>query len=129
MVSAGSYLLSALAWCAGPLAGLQRPAPACPLDPDLGGPARPGCWRSILAIALLVWLAELLGSLSLLYGWALVALSLLVAGALAWRLHPLAGQRPRRSRTRSAACLGAGHHLRRHRPGLCPLGSDRQGRA
>ena len=37
----------------------------------------------ILGVALLVWLAELLGVFSLLYAWSLVASSLLLAGASA----------------------------------------------
>ena len=95
MVSAGSYLLSALALLALALSlGFSALRLRARLIPSWeGAPARLA--EVILAVALLIWLAELLGALSLLYGWVLVALSLLVAGALAWRLGPITEQRPR----------------------------------
>jgi hypothetical protein len=42
--------------------------------------------ESIVAIALLVWLAELLGTVGLLYAWTLVLASLVLAGVIAWRV-------------------------------------------
>ncbi|HEX8959774.1 MAG TPA: hypothetical protein VF770_08120, partial [Solirubrobacterales bacterium] len=86
MVSTGTYtvgaaalaaLVASLAFSAVRLRKLTLPtwrgAPAHLVD-------------AILAIALLIWLAELLGLVSLLYAWTLVASSLILAGALAWRL-------------------------------------------
>jgi hypothetical protein len=51
-----------------------------------GAPAR--LVESVVAIALLVWLSELLGLFGLLYAWALVASSLILAGAIAWWAGP-----------------------------------------
>jgi hypothetical protein len=94
LIGAGSYLLSAAALAALVLSlafsaiRLRRH-----LIPDWeGAPAR--LVEAILAIAILIWLAELLGTVSLLYAWTLVALSLLVAGAIAWRIRPSAPAAP-----------------------------------
>ncbi len=85
MVSAGSYVLgavvlialvSSLGFSARRLRMLLMPAWE-------GAPAR--LVEVVGAIALLVWLAELLGSLSLLYAWTLLTASFLLAGVLAWR--------------------------------------------
>jgi hypothetical protein len=88
VVSAGSYVLSALALAAVVLSlGFSAVRIRRRLIPSWQGPpAR--LVEAILAIALLIWLAELLGALNLFYAWALVASSLLLAGALAWRLLP-----------------------------------------
>jgi hypothetical protein len=40
--------------------------------------------EAIAAVALLIWISELLGLFGLLYAWTLIASSLLLAGALAW---------------------------------------------
>jgi hypothetical protein len=81
VVSAGSYLLSALALVVvGGSIGFtayrlrQRLMPAWE-----GAPAR--LVESIVAIALLIWLGEILGTFGLFYAWTLVASSLLVAVA------------------------------------------------
>ena len=84
MIGAGSYLLSALLLAA-LLASLafsairlrKRLIPAWE-----GAPAR--LVEAITAIALLIWISELLGTVSFLYAWTLVVSSLLVAGAIAW---------------------------------------------
>ena len=88
MVSAGSYILSAAALAAVTLSlGLsavrlrQRLLPAW-----TGAPAR--LVEAIVAIALLIWLSEVLGALSLFHAWTLVASSLLLAGIVAWRIGP-----------------------------------------
>jgi hypothetical protein len=88
VVSAGSYLLSAVLLVALALSlGFSAWRLRARLIPAWSGtPAR--LVESILAIALLIWLCELLGSLSLLYAWALVASSLLLAGAIAWWARP-----------------------------------------
>jgi hypothetical protein len=90
MIGAGSYLLSAAALAALALSlafsahRLRRR-----LIPDWqGAPAL--LVEAITAIALLIWLSELLGTVSLLYAWTLVVSSLLVAGAVAWRIRPSA---------------------------------------
>ncbi len=83
MVSAGSYILSALALAAVALSlGFsayrfrQRLLPVW-----TGAPAR--LVEAVTGIALLVWLAELLGVFGLLYAWILVAASLMVAAVMA----------------------------------------------
>ena len=90
MVSAGSYLLSALALAALALSlGFSAFRLRGALIPAWSGaPAR--LVESILAIALLIWIAELLGIFSLLYTWTLVASSLALTGAIAWRVRPSA---------------------------------------
>jgi hypothetical protein len=85
VVSAGSYILSAvllavlvlsLAFSAVRLR--QRLLPTWE-----GAPAR--LVETIVGVALLIWLAELLGLVSLLYAGTLVASAFLLAGAIAWR--------------------------------------------
>jgi hypothetical protein len=94
VVSTGSYILSALALVA---VGLSVGFSAYRLRRRLlpawdGAPAR--LVESITALALLVWLSELLGSLQLFYGWCLVASSLLVAALVAWRVRPGTSEEP-----------------------------------
>jgi len=83
VVSAGSYILSALALAAVALSlGFsafrlrQRLLPAWN-----GAPAR--LVEAVTGIALVIWLAELLGIFGLLYAWTLVAASLVVAAVMA----------------------------------------------
>ena len=101
MVSAGSYVLSAVALAALVVSlGFSAVRLRARLIPAWdGAPAR--LVEAILAIALLIWLAELLGTLSLLYAWTLVAASLLLAGAIAWRLRPSS-----RSAASGGSCRG-----------------------
>ena len=94
MIGAGSYLLSAAALTA-LLASLAFSAIRLRrrLIPEWeGAPAR--LVEAITGIALLIWISELLGVLSLLYAWTLVVSSLLVAGAIAWWSRPSAAVRP-----------------------------------
>jgi hypothetical protein len=88
VVSTGSYILSALALAA---VGLSVGFSAYRLRQRLlpawdGAPAR--LVEAIAALALLIWLGELLGSIQLFYEWCLVASSLLLAGVVAWRVRP-----------------------------------------
>jgi hypothetical protein len=88
VVSAGSYIVSALALVA---VGLSIGFSAYRLRQRLlptwtGAPAR--LVEAVTAIALLIWLGELLGTVQLFYAWALVASSLILAGAVAWRIRP-----------------------------------------
>ena len=88
MIGAGSYLLSAVLLAA-LLASLGFSAVRLRrrLLPDWeGAPAH--LVEAIIGVALLIWLSELLGTVSLLYGWTLVVSSLLVAGAIAWCFRP-----------------------------------------
>lgn len=89
MVSAGSYILSVLALVA---VGLSLGFAAYRLRQRLlpaweGAPAR--LIESVTALALLIWLGELLGTLHLFYPWALVASSLAPAAAIALWIRPL----------------------------------------
>ncbi len=85
MVSAGSYLLSALMLV---VVGASIAFTAFRLRQRLmpswdGAPAR--LVESVLAIALLIWLGELLGTFGLFYDWIfVVASALLAAAALRW---------------------------------------------
>jgi len=85
VVSAGSYILSALALAA---VGLSLGFSAFTLRQRLlpaweGAPAR--LVEAVTAIALLIWLGELLGTVGLFYAWALIIASLLLAaGSAAW---------------------------------------------
>ncbi|HEX4465265.1 MAG TPA: hypothetical protein VH042_11565 [Solirubrobacterales bacterium] len=90
MVSAGSYVLSALSLVVvGASIGFtayrlrQRLIPAWD-----GAPAR--LVESILAIALLIWLGEILGTFGLFYAWIFVGASVLFAVS-AWALLPGGG--------------------------------------
>jgi hypothetical protein len=88
VVSAGSYILSALALAA---VGLSLGFTAFRLRRRLlpaweGAPAR--LVEAVVGIALLIWLGELLGTLQLFYAWTLVASSLLTAAVVAWRIRP-----------------------------------------
>jgi hypothetical protein len=87
VVSAGSYLLSALALAAVALSiGFsayrirQRLMPAW-----TGAPGR--LIESIVASALLIWLGELLGTVQIFYAWTLVAAAVLIA-VLMWAFLP-----------------------------------------
>ena len=88
MVSAGSYILSAAELAVLVLAlGYSAHALRRRLLPTWqGAPAR--LVESIVGIALLIWLSELLGLFSFFYAGALVASSLLLAGGIAWRVRP-----------------------------------------
>jgi hypothetical protein len=88
VVSAGSYILSAAALAA---VALSLGFSAVRLRQRLlpiwdGAPAR--LVEAIAGIALLIWLSEILGTFDLFYAWTLVASSLLLAGAIAWRIRP-----------------------------------------
>ncbi|HEX6228672.1 MAG TPA: hypothetical protein VFZ41_04325 [Solirubrobacterales bacterium] len=85
MIAAGPYILSAALLVA---LGLSLGFSAIRLRRRLlpswrGAPAH--LIDAIIAIALLTWLSELLGTFELLHAWTLVASSLLLAGAIAWR--------------------------------------------
>ena len=87
MISAGTYALGALALV---LTGLSIGFTAYRLRQRLlpaweGAPAR--LVESVVGIALLIWLGEILGTFGVLYAWALVGSSVLLA-LLAWRLRP-----------------------------------------
>ena len=84
MVSAGSYILSAAALAALVLSlGFSAVRLRRRLLPEWeGAPAH--LVESVLAVALLIWLAELLGLVGLLYAWTLLPASLLFAGAAFW---------------------------------------------
>ena len=106
MVSAGTYVLGVVAVAAVALSlGFsayrlrQRLLPAWD-----GAPAR--LVESVVAIALLIWLAEILGTFQLLYAWTLVASSMTLAGAAAWTLRP--------SRLASSSLPGGGVDLGDH---------------
>ncbi len=79
MVSAGSYILSALALAA---VGLSLGFTAYSLRQRLlpaweGAPAR--LVEAVTGIALLIWLGEVLGTMGLFYAWVLIAASLVLA--------------------------------------------------
>ena len=88
MISAGAYILAAALLAALVLSlGVSAVFLRRRLLPEWeGAPAH--LVEAIVGVALLIWLGELLGTFGLLYGWSLVASSLLLAGILAWRLHP-----------------------------------------
>jgi hypothetical protein len=86
MIGAGSYLLSAAALAA---LALSLAFTAYRLRKRLipewdGAPAR--LVEAITAIALLIWISELLGTFGALYAWTLVASSLLLSGLTLWLL-------------------------------------------
>ena len=83
MVSAGSYVLGALALA---VVGLSLGFTAFQLRQHLlpaweGAPAR--LMEAVTGIALLLWLGEILGTVGLFYAWALIATSLVLAAASA----------------------------------------------
>jgi predicted membrane channel-forming protein YqfA (hemolysin III family) len=94
VVSAGSYILSALALIA---VGLSVGFTAYSLRKRLL-PAWDGALarlvEAVTGIALLIWLGEILGTLGLFYAWTLVASSLLTAAVVAWRIRPSKLERP-----------------------------------
>ena len=90
MVSVGTYIVGALSLL---LVWLSIGFTAYRLRRQLlpaweGAPAR--LVESVTAIALLIWLGELLGTLGLFYAWVLIAASVLLA-ASAWTLLPAGG--------------------------------------
>jgi hypothetical protein len=95
MVSAGSYLLGAVQLalvlvliCFAAWRLRQRLLPAW-----VGAPAR--LVESIVAVALVIWISEALGTFGLFYAGALIAASLLVAGAVAfWPAGPVTAGDP-----------------------------------
>jgi hypothetical protein len=90
MIGAGSYLLSAAALAALALTlAYTAHRLRSRLLPDWdGAPAR--LVEALAAIAVLIWLAEALGTVGLLYAWTLVASGVMVAGACALWLGPSA---------------------------------------
>jgi hypothetical protein len=88
VVSTGSYILSAAALGAITLSlGFSALRLRQHLLPTWqGAPAH--LVEAILGVALLICLSELLGAMQLFYDWVLVASSLLLAGAIAWRIRP-----------------------------------------
>ena len=94
MVSAGSYLLSIVLLAAvGGSVGFSAFRLRRHLLPAWdGAPAR--LVEAVLAVALLIWLCELLGLLGLLYASTLVVEALLLAGAIhLWPIGAAAGER------------------------------------
>jgi hypothetical protein len=88
VIGAGSYILSAAALAAVALSlGFAAVRLRRRLLPTWdGAPAH--LVEAIIAVTFLIWLSELLGLLSLLYAWTLVASSLVLAGAIALLVHP-----------------------------------------
>lgn len=83
MVSVGSYVVSALALMVvgGSIAFTAYTLRQWLLPDWLGAPAR--LVEAVVSIALLIWLGELLGTLSLFYAWTFVIASVLLAAASA----------------------------------------------
>ncbi len=109
MISVGSYLLAAAGLAALALAlGFSAYRLRARLIPTWSGsPAR--LVESLLAIALLLWLSELLGTFSALYASTLFASALLLAGAIAWWTRPSAAPRADSGgRTRGSGVSGPG---------------------
>jgi len=95
MVSAGSYLLGAaqLALVVVPICFAAWRLRRRLLPGWAGAPAR--LVESVAAVALLIWLSELLGTVGLFYAGTLIAAALLVAGAVAlWPAGPAAAGDP-----------------------------------
>jgi hypothetical protein len=95
MVDLGGYLLGViqLALVVGPLAFSAYRLRQRLLPSWEGAPAR--LVESIVAIALLIWLSELLGTFGVFYAGALIVASLLVAGTMAfWPAGPAAAGDP-----------------------------------
>ena len=88
MISAGSYLLSALLLAVLVLSlGFSAVRLRQRLMPEWeGAPAR--LVEAIVGVALLIWLAELLGVVSLLYAWTLVGASVALAVGIAFASGP-----------------------------------------
>jgi hypothetical protein len=88
MVSGGAYVISALALVVVALSiGFSAYRLRQRFMPEwIGAPAR--LVEAVTALALLIWLGELLGTFGLFYAWTLVASSLLLVGAVAWRIRP-----------------------------------------
>jgi len=94
VVDAGTYIAGAVALLLVGLAvGFTAHRLRLRLLPAWGGaPAR--LVEAVVAIALLVWLAELLGTLQLLYAWTFVASSLLIAAAATRWPRPTRSEAP-----------------------------------
>jgi hypothetical protein len=96
VVSAGTYILSVLALVVvGASVGFTAYRLRQKLLPSwLGAPAR--LVEAVVAVALLIWLGEVLGTLGLFYDWALVGASLLmaVAARTSWPAGPVAAGDP-----------------------------------
>jgi len=94
VVSAGTYILGVLALVAVALSiGFSAYRLRQKLLPAWqGAPGR--LVESVTGIALLIWLSEILGTLQLFYAWALVVSSLLLAGAVAWRVRSSQSETP-----------------------------------
>src|SRR3954468_7617695 len=84
MVSAGSYLLGAvqLALVLVPVCFAAWRLRGRLLPGWTGAPAR--LVESVVAVALVIWISEALGTLGLFYAGALIVAALLVAGTVAW---------------------------------------------
>ena len=85
MIGAGTYVLTTALLAAVILAVAvsARPHPSPPASRVGGAPSH--LVDAILAVALLIWLSELLGVMQILYDWTLVAASCLLAvGVYAW---------------------------------------------
>ena len=119
MVSAGSYVLSAalLAALVLSLAFSAHRLRARLIPAWTGAPAR--LVEAILAIALLIWLAELLGIFSLLYAWTLVACRWCSLG------RSPGGSDPRSQRAAPAAGGGGEGGPRTPSPTAPPFTTDR----
>src|SRR4051794_39872647 len=95
MVDAGSYLLGAvqLALVLAPVCFAAYRLRQRLLPEWVGAPGR--LVESIVAVALLVWISEILGTFGLFYAGTLIAASLLVAGTVAlWPAGPAAAGDP-----------------------------------
>ena len=111
MVSLGSYLLGAVELAVvGALAGVQRVSAAERPSAGLGGRCRRAWSRSIVAVALLIWISEMLGTFGLFYAGLLVAAVLLPSQAA---VGALAG-----------GCLSRGGHSARRAPRGMPHRQD-----
>ena len=155
MVSAGSYLLGArLPGRGRPLPRASAPSASASACSRPGRAHRPAWSRRSTAVALLIWLSEILGIFNLLYAGTLVAASLsswrgldraspaggggagvsaaaAEASALAAIPSARAARSARRPRTpptgpAGQSALVPADHGRRHRGGLRPLGPDHQ---
>src|SRR5215218_2549251 len=95
MVSVGSYLLGAvqLALVLVPICFASYRLCRQLLATWTGAPAR--LVESVMAVALLIWLSEILGTVGLFYAGALIVAALLVAGTVAlWPAGPAAAGDP-----------------------------------
>ena len=124
MVSAGSYILSVALLAVLALSlGFSAVRLRRRFLPEWeGAPAH--LVESILGVALLIWLSELLGVLNLFYAWTLVATALLLAAALAFGPRVLS-RRPSPMCSDAAASSAMGDP--RHRAGRGGNAGDTRG--